>query len=77
VRASFHKVYVIDFMFFDQHFTLVIGLYVESFLTIHSFTFLHGFNNSSVSSAVPYSCLLLNMCNAHAEIWLLVLMNRV
>jgi len=25
---------------------------------------LYGFNNSSVSSAVPYSCLLFSMCNA-------------
>jgi putative component of membrane protein insertase Oxa1/YidC/SpoIIIJ protein YidD len=35
---------------------------------------LHGFNNSSVSSAVPYSCLLFSMCSAYAEIGLLVLM---
>jgi len=38
---------------------------------------LHGFNNSSVSSAVPYSCLLFSMCNAYAEIGLLVLTYRV
>jgi len=38
---------------------------------------LHGFNNSSVSSAVPYSCLLFSTCNAYAEVGLLVLMYRV
>ena len=38
---------------------------------------LHGFNNSRVSSAVPYSYLLFSMCNAYAEIGLLVLMYRV
>jgi len=38
---------------------------------------LHGFNNSRVSSAVPYSYLLFSMCNAHAEIGLLVLMYHV
>jgi hypothetical protein len=32
---------------------------------------LNGFNNSSVSSAVPYSCVL--VCNAYAEIGLLVM----
>jgi hypothetical protein len=37
----------------------------------------HGLHNSSVSSAVPYSCLLFSMCNAYAEISLLVLMYRV
>jgi hypothetical protein len=37
-------------------------------------TLLHGFNNSSVSSAVPYSCLLFSMCNTYAEIGLLVFM---
>jgi len=38
---------------------------------------LNAFNNSSVSSAVPYSCLLFGVYNAHAEIGLLVLMFRV
>jgi hypothetical protein len=38
---------------------------------------LQGFNNSSVSSAVPYSCLLFSMCYAYAEIGLLVLMYRM
>ena len=38
---------------------------------------LHGFNNPSVSSAVAYSCLLFSMCNAYAEMGLLVLMYRV
>jgi hypothetical protein len=38
---------------------------------------LHGFDNSRVSSAVPYSCLLFSMCNAYAEIGLLVLMYHV
>jgi len=31
---------------------------------------LHGFNNSRVSSAVPYSYLLFSMCNAFAAIGL-------
>jgi hypothetical protein len=38
---------------------------------------LHGFNNYSVSAAVPYSWLLFSMCNAYAEIGLLVLVYRV
>jgi len=38
---------------------------------------LHGVNNYSVSSAVPYSCLLFSMCNACAEIRLFFLMYRV
>ena len=38
---------------------------------------LHGFSNSRVSSAVPYWCLLFSMCNAYAEIGLLVLIYRV
>jgi hypothetical protein len=38
---------------------------------------LHGFNNSSVFSAMPYLCLLFRMCNAYAEIGLLVLTYRV
>jgi predicted RND superfamily exporter protein len=38
---------------------------------------LQAFNNSSVSSAVPYLCLLFSTFNAYAEIGLLVLMYRV
>jgi len=34
---------------------------------------LHGFNSFNVSSAVPYSCLLFNICIAYAEVGLLVL----
>ena len=53
------------------------SLHVESFPTIHFFPLLHGINNSSVSAAVLYLCLLFSICNAYAEIGLLVLMYYV
>ena len=72
------RIYVNDLLFFDQYVTLVKCLHVESFTIIHFFfPLLHGFNNSNFSSAVPYSWLLFSMCNAYAEIGLLVFMYRV
>jgi len=38
---------------------------------------LHGFSNFSVCFPRPYSCLLFNMCNAYAEVELLVLIYHV
>jgi hypothetical protein len=67
-------VYANYLLFFDQYVTLVKGLHVEQFIFV---PLLHGFNNSSVSSAVPYSYLLFSMCNAYTEIGLLFLMYRV
>jgi cell division protein FtsX len=39
--------------------------------------FLHGFISLSVSSAVPYSCLLSSICPAYADVALLFLMYRI
>jgi len=77
VSQLVQRIYVNDLLFFDQYVTLVKGLHVESFPAIHFFPLLHGFNNSSVSSAVPYSCLLFSLHNTYTEIGLLVLMYRV
>ena len=71
------RIYFNDLLFYNQYDTFVKILHVESFPTINFFPLLHGFNNSSVSSAVPYLCLLFSICNTHAEIGLLVLMYRV
>jgi len=78
VSNLIQKIYVNDLLFYDQYHTSVKILHVESFPTIHFFSpLLHGFNNSGVSSAVPYLCLLFSICNAYAEIGLLVLMYHV
>ena len=60
------RIYVNDLVFFDQYVTFVEGLHVESLPAIHFVPLFHGFSNSNVSSAVPYSCLLFSMCNAYA-----------
>ena len=71
------RIYVNGLLFFDQYVTLVKGCTLTTSQQFILVPLLHGFTNSSVSSAVPFSCLLFSMCSAYAKIGLLVLMYRV
>ena len=67
-------IYVIDLLFFDQYATLVKGLHVE----LPNNSFLFPYSIVSIILVFPQqSCLLFSMCNAYAEIGLLIHMYHV
>jgi len=51
---------------------VVEGLHIKVSQQLICVPLLHGFNNSNISAAVPYSCLLFNMCSAYADVGLLL-----